>query len=241
MALSPREAVRPRHAHTRALRRAQTRTRWHWNRSEQVTAALATAALATAGTVIGGQFARMLRRRRSTDGDGLAAAAGQATQDTVAVAVEGYAATPRNETVLFHLLSAFVFSFGFVRLSTYGMRGGWWPLGNVSVQGRHIHHFIPGILLAFSSGAVALLTSNERLERGLAIPFGVGLGLTFDEAALLLDLEDVYWTRQGILSVQISLGVAAMLGGSVLAMRMLQRGEERTEAAGIIPHMAPEA
>ncbi len=31
--------------------------------------------------------------------------------------------------------------------------------------------------------------------------------MTFDEAALLLDLRDVYWTREGILSVQVSLGV----------------------------------
>ncbi len=235
MALSLPETVRPRHAHKRALRRAQTRTRWHWNRSEQVTAALAAAAFATVGSVIGGQFLRLLRRRQEHAHDGLAVSAGQATQDTVTVAMKGYAATPRNELVLLHLLTAFVGSFGFVRLSTYGMRGGWWPLGNVSVKGRHIHHFIPGIMLAFASGLGALLTDSDRVERVLAFPFGTGLGLTFDEAALLLDLEDVYWTRQGVLSVQISLGMAAILGGSVVAMRMFRRGEERTEAAGLIP------
>jgi hypothetical protein len=59
--------------------------------------------------------------------------------------------------------------------------------------------------------------------------------LTFDEAALLLDLRDVYWTREGVLSVQLSLGVAATLGGTILALRMLRRGEERVEAAGLIP------
>jgi hypothetical protein len=233
-------ALRRLRADQRLLRRAKTRSRWHWDRSEQITAALAAAALATAGTVMVGQFGRMLRRRvRDRRGGGLIASAGQATQDTVNVAVRGYAAAPRSETVLFHLLSAFVLSFGLVRLSTYGQRGGWWPLGTVAVRGRHIHHFIPGIGLAFSSGLAAMLTDNRRLENVLAIPFGVGLGLTFDEAALLLDLEDVYWSRQGILSVQVSLGVTATMGGALLAMRMLRRGEERTEAAGLIPPDEP--
>ena len=89
---------------------------------------------------------------------------------------------------------------------------------------------MPGILLAFGSGAVALVTDDARLETALAVPFGAGIGLTFDEAALLLDLRDVYWTREGMLSVQVSLGLAAMLGGTILALRMLRRGEERVEA-----------
>jgi len=161
--------------------------------------------------------------------------AGRATQDTVAVLVEGYEATSRTEKVLFNMLTGFVFAFALIRLSTTGIRGGWWPAGNVRLAGRHIHHFIPGILIAFGSGALALLTRSDKLERWLAIPFGAGIGLTFDEAALLLDLRDVYWTREGVLSVQVSFGLAATLGGTILALRMLRRGEERVEAAGRIP------
>ncbi len=122
-----------------------------------------------------------------------------------------------------------------MRLSTTGIRGGWWPAGNVRLGGRHIHHFVPGILIAFGSGAVALVTNNARLEQYLAVPFGAGIGLTFDEAALLLDLRDVYWTREGVLSVQLSLGLAATLGGTILALRMLRRGEERVESERAIP------
>jgi hypothetical protein len=161
--------------------------------------------------------------------------AGQATHDTVTVLVEGYEATPRHETMLFNMLTGFVLAFALMRVSATGIRGGWWPFGNVRLAGRHIHHFVPGILIAFGSGAAALLTDNERLEESLAFPFGAGIGLTFDEAALLLDLRDVYWTREGILSVQVSLGLAATLGGAILALRMLRRGEERVEAAGLIP------
>jgi hypothetical protein len=218
-------------------RRARARARWRWRRSEQVTAGLALAAFASAGTVLAGQFARMLSRRASgtAEGDGVVEAAPAAALDTVSVAVEGYAATPRSETVLFNLLAGFLGAFGFVRLSTYGIRGGWWPLGNTSVGGAHIHHFVPGILISFTSGTAALLTDNDALEDRLAVPMGIGMGLTFDEAALLLDLRDVYWTRQGLLSVQLSLGLTAILGSAILGMRMLQRGERRQEATGAIP------
>ena len=94
---------------------------------------------------------------------------------------------------------------------------------------------MPGILITFGAGTLALLSDDARLEQFLAVPFGAGIGLTFDEAALLLDLRDVYWTREGVLSVQLSFGLAAILGGTILALRMLRRGEERVEAAGLIP------
>ena len=67
------------------------------------------------------------------------------------------------------------------------------------------------------------------------MPFGVGVGLTFDEAALLLDLRDVYWSREGILSVQVTLAVASFLGAVLVGMRMLRRGEVRAGDQGRIP------
>jgi hypothetical protein len=192
--------------------------------------------LCGAGVVLAGQFARMLRRRSGErDHEGLVDAAPVAALDTVGVAVSGYAATPRSETVLFNLLAGFLGSFALVRLSTWGIRDDWWPFENVSVRGRHIHHFIPGILIAFSAGTAALLTEDDALEDRLAVPMGIGMGLTFDEAALLLDLRDVYWTRQGLLSVQLSLGATAILSTAILTQRMLRRGERRQEETGQIP------
>ena len=137
--------------------------------------------------------------------------------------------------MLFNLLAGFLGSFALVRVSTWGIRDDWWPFRNVSVGGRHIHHFVPGILLAFASGTAALLTDDDALEDRLAIPMGAGMGLTFDEAALLLDLRDVYWTREGLLSVQLSLGATAILSIAILTQRMLRRGERRQEEAGQIP------
>ncbi|HEX2096641.1 MAG TPA: hypothetical protein VHF50_04670 [Solirubrobacterales bacterium] len=181
----------------------------------------------------------MLRRRAHEGGhdDGLVEAAPAAALDTVNVAVSGYAAAPRSETVLFNLLAGFLGAFALVRLSTWGIRDRWWPFQNVSVGGRHIHHFVPGILIAFASGTTALLTDNDELEDKLAIPMGAGMGLTFDEAALLLDLRDVYWTREGLLSVQLSLGATAILSIAILTQRMLRRGERRKEASGEIPSL----
>ena len=213
-------------------------------RADRVTVGLAAVALGTAGSVMVAELAR-LARRRSPDREPAESVfetaehaietAGRAGRDTVAVAIEGYESAPRRETALFNLLTGFVLSFALMRLSTYGIRSGWWPFGNVRVGGRHVHHFVPGILLAFGCGAAGLVTDNERLETTLALPFGAGIGLTFDEAALLLDLRDVYWTREGILSVQISLGLTALLGGTIIALRMLRRGERRVEELGVLP------
>jgi hypothetical protein len=186
---------------------------------------------------VAGQFSRMLARRASEahDPEALLESAPAAAADTVGVAVRGYEEAPRYETVLFNLLAGFLGSFALVRLSTWAIRDGRGPFRNVSIGGRHIHHFVPGILLAFSSGTAALLTDDDELEQWLAVPMGAGFGLTFDEAALLLDLRDVYWSREGLLSVQLSLGATAILSIAILTLRMLRRGEARQEQEGLIP------
>jgi len=196
-----------------------------------------------------GQYSRMLARRTSEhqsqdhetllDPEALLESAPAAAADTVGVAVRGYAEAPRSETVLFNLLAGFLGSFALVRLSTWGIRENRGPFRNVSIGGRHIHHFVPGILLAFSSGTAALLTDDDAAEQRLAIPMGAGIGLTFDEAALLLDLRDVYWSREGLLSVQLSLGATAILSIAILTLRMLRRGERRQEQEGLIPPAHP--
>jgi hypothetical protein len=214
-------------------------------RADRLTLGLSGVALATAGTVVVGELVRLARQRRNAaelpetvrdSAERAIAVTGAAAQDTVTVAIEGYEATPRHETVLFNILAGFVGGFALIRTSTYSIRRGWNPFGSVHVGGRHVHHFVPGMLLAFVAGGAALLTQNDRLEETLAFPFGAGIGLTFDEAALLLELEDVYWTREGLLSVQLSLGLAALLGATILGLRMLRRGERQSLERGLIPN-----
>ena len=219
----------------------RSRGRQGWDRTDRITAGLAGLALAGAGAALAGQYTRLLRRRTHEHprGDGLIESANAAALDTVSVAVEGYATAPRSETVLFNILAGFLGSFATVRLSTWAIRDGRGPFRNVRVGGRHIHHFVPGILIAFAAGTTALLTENDRLEDRLAVPMGVGMGLTFDEAALLLDLRDVYWSEEGMLSVQVSLGLTAILSTAILTLRILRRGERRQEEAGAIPPAYP--
>jgi hypothetical protein len=209
--------------------------------TERVTVGLAVLALGAAGTLIGGELLRLASRRRESEQADtpatLAEAAGHATLDTITVARRGLRATPHHEQVLFNILSGFLGAFATVRLSTWGIRSGWWPFGNVRVRGRHIHHFVPGIVLAFAAGVAAITTRSERMESRLAVPFGAGMGLTMDEAALLLGLEDVYWTRQGLLSVQVSLGVTATLAATIIGLRVLRRGEEKGVEEGLIPQL----
>ena len=155
-------------------------------------------------------------------------AAEEAVAETVEVAVAGYRQVSTRENAVFNLFASFAITFAVARAITYLLRErkSVGPFRNVLLGRRHIHHFVPGILLAFLAGAVAILTDEEGLEPHLALAFGIGMGLTLDESALLLELDDVYWTEQGLLSVQIAMAVMAMLAALILGLRFLRRGEQ---------------
>ena len=155
-------------------------------------------------------------------------AAEEAVAEAARVARAGYREGSTRENSMFNLLTSFAATFILVRSITFALRSNpsFGPLRNVRVGRRHIHHFVPGIVIAFAAGAAGIVTRNEEIEPWLAVPFGVGLGLTLDESALLLELEDVYWNREGLISVQITLAVMAMLGALAIALRFLWRGEQ---------------
>jgi hypothetical protein len=195
------------------------------------TLALGALATGTFVAVVVGEFGRVWRRGHAPlpqDTDHPLLAAEEAALETAIVARTGYREVSKRENALFNLLSSFVASFLAARGITLLLRSrstvG--PFRNLRVGRRHIHHFVPGIVLAFGSGAAAIVTHDERIESWLALPFGAGMGLTLDESALLLELDDVYWSREGLLSVQITLAVVAMLGSLALGLRFLRRGEQ---------------
>jgi hypothetical protein len=123
--------------------------------------------------------------------------------------------TGRQPEFLFFV--AFLFSWGFIRTSAHLIRAQvrWWP-GNVSVGGTHIHHLVWGILLLLITGYVGVAVApGSPWHEILAVLFGIGTGLTLDEFALWLNLQDVYWSEKGRRSIDAVI-VAATLSGLVL-------------------------
>src|SRR3954452_7737512 len=114
-----------------------------------------------------------------------------------------HAVTDRHQAG-FLLLLGLLGSWLFIRTSARMIRAqvSWWP-GNVETSGGlHIHHLVWGIFLMMISGFLGFaLNPDDPWSDILAILFGVGMGLTLDEFALWLRLEDVYWADQGRESV----------------------------------------
>ena len=210
-------------------------------RLERGTVALGVAAFGLTAAVLGTEVARVLRERahEHPELDPLDTA-DVAVRETVAVALAGYESMTTRETALLNLLGSFSLTFAGARLSTYVIRrrGGGWLLRDVFVGERHIHHFVPGIVLAFLAGGASGISRDEALDPLLAIPFGIGVGLTLDESALLLRLDDVYWSEEGIVSVQIAFAALALLAAASLARQALRRGERRLAAPTRRPRAA---
>jgi hypothetical protein len=117
---------------------------------------------------------------------------------------------------LFLLFVGFIGSFGFIRLSARLMRSPrvpWWPGSVVSEGGVHLHHLVWGIGAMMGSGVIsfALYTTGFWYDV-CAVVFGIGMGLTIDEFALWIHLDDVYWSREGRSSIDASVIAVAFMG-----------------------------
>src|SRR6266545_6724498 len=125
------------------------------------------------------------------------------------------------------LLASMLLSFGFIRFSTRMIRAevSWWP-GNVSPGGVHIHHLVFGIVGMMIAGFLnfVLAPASPWFEI-LAGLFGVGMGLTLDEFALWLYLEDVYWAEEGRSSVDAVIFAAIIGGGIIVGFVPLDAGD----------------
>ena len=115
---------------------------------------------------------------------------------------------------------AFTVTFGAVRGITYSIKAGKGPFGNLSVGGEHLHHYMWGIGLVSGVGGVAVHGEDSRRRHPVvAISYGAGLALIVDEFALLLDLKDVYWAKQGRISVDLGVGASSLAGTYFAALR----------------------
>jgi hypothetical protein len=122
------------------------------------------------------------------------------------------------EQALLVAWSAFGATFGITRALTYWLHIGHGPVtGGLVIGGRHIHHYNLGIVLLEAIGAITLrgrpLHQHDPLT---AAAYGSGTALIVDELALLIDLQDVYWAREGRRSVDAAIGLLTA-GGIYLA------------------------
>jgi hypothetical protein len=121
-----------------------------------------------------------------------------------------------DEQGLFLVLAGFILSFAFIRMSTRLMRSPkvpWWPGSIVSDSGVHLHHLVFGIVTMMTAGSLGFLALGHSPWAELcAFAFGVGAGLTIDEFALWVYLDDVYWAEEGRSSIDATVIAAAGVG-----------------------------
>lgn len=124
---------------------------------------------------------------------------------------------------LFLVFAGLIVSFGFIRLSTRLMRSPrvpWWPGSVVSDGGLHIHHLVFGIVLMMMAGTISFAGfAVDPIYEICALLFGVGMGLTIDEFAMWIYLDDVYWKEQGRSSVDAAVLAACFMGILLLGIR----------------------
>jgi hypothetical protein len=121
--------------------------------------------------------------------------------------------TEHEEQGLFLVFAGFILSFAFIRMSTRLMRSPrvpWWPGSVVSESGVHLHHLVFGIVTMMIAGTLGLAALGDSpLTEICAFAFGIGAGLTIDEFALWVYLDDVYWAEEGRSSIDATVIAAA--------------------------------
>lgn len=100
----------------------------------------------------------------------------------------------------------------------------WWQPRNIGHGSVHIHHAVIGVVLVMISGVsmVTLAVDGGVGEfTAAAIFFGIGAALVLDEFALILHLEDVYWSEDGRTSVDAVFAAVAVAGLLILGFNPL--------------------
>ncbi len=131
----------------------------------------------------------------------------------------------------FLVLVGFLGSFAFIRMSTRIMRSprmAWWPGSVVSDGGVHLHHLVFGICAMMGGGVLAIGLDVSPWWEIAAALFGIGVGLTIDEFALWVHLDDVYWSREGRTSIDAAILAAIGIGLVFLGVQPFDVGTQST-------------
>jgi len=108
---------------------------------------------------------------------------------------------------------AFVVTFVTTRSITRLIRDGRGPFHDISSGGVHMHHSTPGIILLIAGGFTAVGAPPLSVWIYLAAALvGIGASLVLDEFAMIFRLQDVYWSQEGQLSVNVVTLAGACVG-----------------------------
>ncbi len=108
---------------------------------------------------------------------------------------------------------AYVVTFASVRTITRMIRAGKGPFHNVSSGGVHMHHSTPGVILLMLGAFMGVGSPPLSVWTYVAgVMIGVGSSLVLDEFAMIFRLQDVYWSQEGQLSVNMVTLAAACVG-----------------------------
>lgn len=101
-----------------------------------------------------------------------------------------FGAIIRAQNINFWVLVGFLPTFVSARLVVY-----FFPNFFLEVRGVHIHHLTYGIIILSFFGILALNLKRKIARAPLAMMYGIGLALAFDEFGMWIHLEDDYWIR----------------------------------------------
>src|SRR2546425_9857200 len=88
------------------------------------------------------------------------------------------------------------------------------PWFHVTIAGVHLHHYVYGIFLLTAAGYLALVFRGPRATSWIALLYGCGVGLTFDEFGFWINpvfQRGVRWSYHGITTVVAGLVVVSLI------------------------------
>ena len=120
------------------------------------------------------------------------------------------------------VLVAFLCTFTFLRIVIFLIMNHKLPDMFVYIGGTHVHHLNLGIFLLSFVGAYLLFgREKERKAKWVAVLYGIGLAMTFDEFGMWLHLGGSYWQRASFDAVTVVVGFLMLMafGPSVKEIR----------------------
>jgi hypothetical protein len=105
---------------------------------------------------------------------------------------------------------------------------------HATIGGMHIHHYVYGIFVITAAGYLALIFKGPRATSWIALLYGMGVGLTFDEFGFWINpifQRGVRGNTSGITAIVVTLVIIGLIP-------VLRRKPESGGSQGQVPAMS---